>query len=578
MFIRLTCLLGLFLFGWVSPATCQRVPKKIAEQINSYIVPVDLETGMTGGVPGLSEMVKDKSIVGIGEANHGDHEFDVGFAKMAKQLIKHSGFNVVFLAESNFADTKALNEYVLSGAGDAHTSLQYRFHHPVNDVTREIVELAKWIRGFNKRKPLDEKVWMLGGDLLFPQGHARDALTYCKEHDLVLPDSTRNILSELADLPPDLYISYINHNPLLLVRKKLAPLYVLMNGQDTAGLTLKEKWEYRSILSLKKALSTFYFLHTESLYRNNAQPPRDSAMFEHIRWVRAARPNAKILIKAHNSHIEKRGFYLALNRPHLGWFLDEYYKGEYFAIATDEFKGSYWAGSSGKSVPIPENKRKVSSFVEKVVGLSAGVLPMNATTDLTRFFNKKRRISHANTSADVRLYFIRDFAQAFDALFYVRKATPSKPDIPFMPFFKFSIAWEIPLNKLRKDELKIRLQSSYEFRESSLPNEGLSINLTFYDRERHFLGYQILTVPSGQKIDQLFETPDDARHCSIKILGNNVQRFILKRLAINDKEVNLQHLSEYDAENQLNTANKNEVYLLEERGGELIIRIKDRYL
>lgn len=118
-------------------------------------------------------MVKDKSIVGIGESNHGDHEFDVGFAKMARQLIKYSGFNVVFLAESNFADTRALNEYVLRGVGDAYTSLKYRFHHPISDVTKETVELAKWIREFNKGKPLDQRVWMLGGDVLFPHGHAR---------------------------------------------------------------------------------------------------------------------------------------------------------------------------------------------------------------------------------------------------------------------------------------------------------------------------------------------------------------------------------------------------------------------
>lgn len=153
---------------------------------------------------------------------------------------------------------------------------------------------------------------------------------------------------------------------------------------------------------------------------------------------------------------------------------------------------------------------------------------------------------------------------------------PGKPDMPSLPIFKFSIVWDIPHSELNKNDLKISILSSYAFRENTLPNEGLSINLTFHDRDRQFVGFRTLNMTSGKQVGQV-KVPDNAHTYFLRILGNNIQELTLESLVINEKDVDLQRLSVYNTKNQLNTAEENEVYVVKKESDQLIVKLQDAY-
>ena len=65
----------------------------------------------------VEKLVKEKDIVGMGEATHGTKEFFNMKAKMFKFLATHCGLRV-FAIEATYGGTLKINDYVVYGKGD----------------------------------------------------------------------------------------------------------------------------------------------------------------------------------------------------------------------------------------------------------------------------------------------------------------------------------------------------------------------------------------------------------------------------------------------------------------------------
>src|SRR5687768_6452824 len=121
----------------------------------------------TDGLGPLLDAIGDASLVLIGEASHGTHEFYRIRADLTSALIDRKGFNIVG-AEADWPDAYRANRWVRLGSDDpdATAALDSFTRFPRwmwrNDV---VVDFLQWLRSFNTNRPASDRVGFYGLDL-----------------------------------------------------------------------------------------------------------------------------------------------------------------------------------------------------------------------------------------------------------------------------------------------------------------------------------------------------------------------------------------------------------------------------
>lgn len=107
----------------------------------------------------LSAEVKGKTMVGLGEASHGTHEFYLQKGRIIRFLVSKENFRGLAI---EFPDSliQPINRYVQSGEG----SLRELMRPLALYATTEIFDLFQWIREFNARQPAGKRVTVMGAD------------------------------------------------------------------------------------------------------------------------------------------------------------------------------------------------------------------------------------------------------------------------------------------------------------------------------------------------------------------------------------------------------------------------------
>ena len=121
-----------------------------------------------GGAAQLLDAIDEHaSIVLIGEATHGTHEFYRLRADLTRLLIERRGFTIV-AAEADWPDAYRANRWVRLQSDDETAEAA------LSDFTRfprwmwrnrEVVRFLRWLRGHNADRPLPERVGFYGLDL-----------------------------------------------------------------------------------------------------------------------------------------------------------------------------------------------------------------------------------------------------------------------------------------------------------------------------------------------------------------------------------------------------------------------------
>jgi erythromycin esterase-like protein len=107
----------------------------------------------------LSDELRDRTIVGLGEASHGTHEFYIQKAQVVRHLItKRSYRTVAFETPSYFMDS--INIYLNGGTGNLKKMMQNLALYN----TREIYDLFEFIRDYNLRHSPEDRVDVWGFD------------------------------------------------------------------------------------------------------------------------------------------------------------------------------------------------------------------------------------------------------------------------------------------------------------------------------------------------------------------------------------------------------------------------------
>jgi erythromycin esterase len=156
-------LFALFIFINIKN-TCAQGQDDLVTALNQELIPLKMLTAGSGfdDLEKLKPLLKDKQVIGIGEATHGTHEFFVFKHRMLVFLVKEMGVKT-FVIEGDFAGTQVLDDYVINGKGEVQNAIAGTGFGIW--MTGEFVDMIDWLKDYNAAQPADNKVHVFGCDM-----------------------------------------------------------------------------------------------------------------------------------------------------------------------------------------------------------------------------------------------------------------------------------------------------------------------------------------------------------------------------------------------------------------------------
>lgn len=257
--------------------------------------------GDTADLRGLSAMIGDAKVVGLGEATHGSHEFFTMKERVFRHLVEEKGFTT-FALELSWSAGLQIDDYLQTGKGDAREiAAQTLAQSPWE--REEFVSLIKWMRDYNRNHP-GRPVHFMGDDIGAPSLNdaffGRVTGYVEKNHPEALPR-----LNELYTglRPIDDAFAYLGKP--LAERQQLAAraqqaleLISSLKGPDTDTFD----WAEQNARSVAQTAKFFTLNPADHESLKDLQRFRDEVMAQNVTWWRK-HTGAKVLVSAHNNHV-----------------------------------------------------------------------------------------------------------------------------------------------------------------------------------------------------------------------------------------------------------------------------------
>lgn len=138
--------------------------EELTTRLEENLIPLKTtkaENGFEDLMP-LKEILKDKKIIGMGEATHGTAEFFEMKHRMFEFLVEEMGYRV-FAIEAEFGGSQIVNEYILEGKGNVDKCLdamQFWTWH-----TEEVADMIQWMKDYNENPENESKIKFYGYDM-----------------------------------------------------------------------------------------------------------------------------------------------------------------------------------------------------------------------------------------------------------------------------------------------------------------------------------------------------------------------------------------------------------------------------
>ena len=107
----------------------------------------------------LSKTLKDKTLLGLGEASHGTQEFFFQKKRIIQYLVSQDGYRLIAF-ELPATYIEPLNQYIQTGQGDLKGLLKSMALYN----TGEVQKLCQWLKTFNESRASNDRVNIIGFD------------------------------------------------------------------------------------------------------------------------------------------------------------------------------------------------------------------------------------------------------------------------------------------------------------------------------------------------------------------------------------------------------------------------------
>ncbi|HKG08361.1 MAG TPA: erythromycin esterase family protein [Pedobacter sp.] len=290
----------------------------------------------------LGNQISGFKVIGLGEATHGTREFYQYKAKLIKYLVEHQGLRVLVF-ESDMVGMESINDYVLNKDGLTLEKAMSNYGLFGIYRTREVADLIQWIKRFNMKQPVQDKVMIAGMDANMPY-HIASKILQSKSLFPYLDDRLKKDLAEIRSMPERRNFGQARKKYLLDVADKLGS--IVQDKLNPDSLEIYSHYIQLLIQSLR-------MINLDDIQLNTV---RDAHMAENILWLLQKTTDKQTLaIWGHNGHIcadKWRGY------QSTGMHLRSKLKGRYYALglAVGEGYARLWDSRNGipfHKAPLP---------------------------------------------------------------------------------------------------------------------------------------------------------------------------------------------------------------------------------
>ena len=299
-------------------------------------------------IPGLREEMKplsadhipdNVSVLAIGEAVHGGREFQELKLSVLREMVEKQGYTA-FALEADYSECADINRYLQSGEGKPEELVQ-KFSFPIYH-TKEMAALLGWIQDWNRTAPEEKKVRFYGFDMQNPETGYAFLKQYSLAHGLATEAEFDAVLKNILTPPYSLSPESAGQAIVFLDGLRAKAGDADMRDADARDFRME-------LTTVRQAMESW-----TSTEESNTLRDRDMAEnVETIRKIEAEIGSGKIVISAHDGHIERvNPIYTSM-----GVLLAQNFGNDYYAIGTDVWKVRDNIKSMG------EAKRSMQTFV-----------------------------------------------------------------------------------------------------------------------------------------------------------------------------------------------------------------------
>lgn len=299
-------------------------------------------------IPGLREEMKplsadhipdNVSVLAIGEAVHGGREFQELKLSVLREMVEKQGYTA-FALEADYSECADINRYLQSGEGKPEELVQ-KFSFPIYH-TKEMAALLGWIQDWNRTAPEEKKIRFYGFDMQNPETGYAFLKQYSLAHGLATEAEFDAVLKNILTPPYSLSPESAGQAIVFLDGLRAKAGDADMRDADARDFRME-------LTTVRQAMESW-----TSTEESNTLRDRDMAEnVEAIRKIEAEIGSGKIVISAHDGHIERvNPIY-----TNMGVLLSQNFGNDYYAIGTDVWKLRDNIKTMG------EAKRSIQSFV-----------------------------------------------------------------------------------------------------------------------------------------------------------------------------------------------------------------------
>ncbi len=379
----------------------------------------------------LKDILKDKNIVGMGEATHGTSEFFKMKHRFFEFLVEEMGYRV-FAMECDGGTGQVINDYILKGEGNIEGYLPELYR------TEEVKNMIKWMKKYNDDPSHKEKIKFYGMDIFnivdtLPklsyylgkldkelQTRVEDTLSIIYRNDIkaLTNEQLDSILLNINEIKKDMENTkekYLNNN--------------LQNEYELAIWNLNlvsQSIEYR--IEVNKSVDH----KVQSVAAINL---RDKYMAANVKWIQEHESklgNDKVMLWAHNIHVSSTDNIYR----YMGKNLKEMYGDEYYSIGFEFSRGSFNVYNAMSTwtltrLDIDNNASEYLAYKFDKTNIPISFLDFNSASKsekIAEMLSKNQTFNFGTSYYDENTpksfqYIPRNL---FDGLIYIKETTPSK--------------------------------------------------------------------------------------------------------------------------------------------------------
>lgn len=357
----------------------------------------------------LRSIVGDASIVGLGDATHGTHEFYAVKLRIIDYLVRELGFDVIAF-EGAFPLFEQINVYVKGGPGDPRALLnEARLLDYVFWDVEEFLAVVEWMRDYNLHRGTKPVIEIAGTDIFDHVTAAAAVVSYLQTVD---PGAAQTAQQNYACVMPGNLVDPSCGTSAQRVLDAIASrsaTYVPITGQRAYD----DAVQYATV--------------TRQLFIGLGGVKRDASMATNALWILQHRGAArKMMLWGHQEHIARftNGW---VGGKNLGQNLSEAIGSRYAVIGTIGAEGTFGAWGVGKAFradPLPPVAASSYESFFTQSPASALLIPLRRVLpDWLSATRTYRTADWGGFTDNVQ----RNLAQAMDAVVYVRTTSAVRP-------------------------------------------------------------------------------------------------------------------------------------------------------